>query len=207
VKLAGCDRPDRCAGVADSQYMAKGLAWAYLECVPASARVGLTVAQGEDRAMWLERARVLERVLVRTAGYHAALSLLVDGADDAGGITAGDLNEDIPAAELGPLADPAFLKGLGVAESRLFLPLENLKARAGLLAEQATSGEFKISAGSLPCVQPALAEALAELQGFLPTVEGASGALVPDRTGGLYALVDAQAAILGLAGPGSGGTR
>jgi hypothetical protein len=207
VKPAGCDRPDRCTGVGECQDMARGLAWAYLECAPASIRVGLDVAQGEERAPWLARAKILERVLGRTAGLHAALALLVDGADDGGGITAGDLNENLSPDELGPLADPAFLKSMQVAEARLYLPLENLKARAGLLAEQATSGDFKISAGSLPCVQPALSEALADLQALLPTVEGPSGALVADRTGGLYALVDAQAAILGLAVPGSGGAK
>jgi hypothetical protein len=169
--------------------------------------VGLAVIPGEDRAPWLARARLLERVLARTAELHAALALLVDGADDGDAITAADLNENTPADELGPLGDPAFLKSLGVAESRLFLPVENLKARAGLLAEQATGGDFKISAGSLPCVQPALAEALAELQALLPTKEGSSGALVADRTGGVYALVDAQEAILGLLDPGSGGSK
>jgi len=199
----GCDRPDRCESLYDCRETAKNLAWAHLRCEGASARVGLVVSPAftGDRATIASQAERVELALASVARSHAALALLVDGEDDTGELTPEDLVE--VAAEGGVLPDyvnqPDVLAGYSVVADRVHLPLSALKARLGMLAESATSGDYTLAAGPLPCVIPAFEEAHSMIDSLVPAI--GTGELQPDRTSGLYRVVDAQQTLLGLAWP------
>jgi len=199
----GCDRPDRCDSLYDCQETAKALAWANLECEGASARVGVVYSPAftGDRARLTALAQRVELALTQVARSHAMLSLLVDGDDDAGEITAEELTEiaDESGALPGYLTQPEVLAEYSVDAERVHLPLSGLKARLAMLTTEATAGDYTLAAGPLPCVQPAFEEAHGLLGALIPVSEG--GTPVAQRSAGLYRVVDAQRILLELAWP------
>ncbi|MFO8072355.1 MAG: hypothetical protein R6V85_10825 [Polyangia bacterium] len=222
---AGCDMPTRCEGVYECQEASRWLAWAYLRCDPGRARVAVEMGAQYtgDRARAVGTARLLERIATDTLSGHAWASLLVDGIDVTGELASpGGIEEDLAAgaqerpelAGLEYLNDPVTLCELGVDAERRQLPLSGLKAHLGHLAGGVDAGDFTIPAGAMPCVQPALEDAVELLGKLVPTSGGGdcsnitggggtSGGPEADRSAGLYRLLDAQSALLdGLAGDG-----
>ncbi|MCP4680399.1 MAG: hypothetical protein GY854_33925 [Deltaproteobacteria bacterium] len=195
--------------------MAKGLAWSMLSCEPALVHVGVNFLSdfSGDRAVYLSRARILERVLLRVANDHARLALLVDGVDVAGELTPDDLDESKSAAHISETdylksSNEDYIAGLEVVMARRYFPLSNLKARVGMLIDTATQGDFKVSEASLSCVTPAFEEAKKLLFEMVPTVR--TGGRVDmarpcaeptgeEDTSCLYRIVDWQAVLLELA--------
>jgi hypothetical protein len=199
----GCDLPDRCESLHDCQETAKALGWSYTRCTGAAARVGVVFSptfEG-DRAVVIGMAERLEQQLSLAAQSHALLALLTDGVDDTGEIEPADLEEAAGATTVLPayIDQPELLAELSVVADRVHLPLSGLKARLGMLARDATSGDYQIAAGPLPCVQPAFEEAHSLIDSLIPTTGGAEPAI--DRSTGLYRAVDAQRKLLELAWP------
>ncbi|MCK9461966.1 MAG: hypothetical protein M0R80_20235 [Proteobacteria bacterium] len=209
VRPEGCDMPSRCSGVLACQEVAKDLAWAYMACEPATARVHveLGAAFTGDAAALVDLAALLERALTAFQADFGRLSLLVDGVDPVGEIEPEDLVEPADAAAR-PYAvtDHEDLVAAGVPDERAGLPLFAMRARVSWLASEATGGEYEIAAGSMSCIRPALEEALELLDGLIPIEErdtsGSDPAEWPepviDRTRGLFRVLDGAAVLLGL---------
>jgi len=209
LRPEGCDLPSRCDGVMACQETVKDLAWAYLTCDPAAVRVhvDLDAAFTGDTPALLGLAALLERTLAGLLGDYGRMSLLVDGVDPLGEIGPADLVEPADAAARPyAITDHAQLVAAGVPDDRASLPLFAMRARASRLAAEATSGDYKISAGSMSCVQPAFEEALALTDALIPIAvrdtsgsdPGAWPAPVIDRTRGLFRVLDGATALLGL---------
>lgn len=163
----------------DCAEAAEALAWSRINCEPALVEVAIRFLPGAllqevDKTALVHKATVLELALSRMATDLAKLSLLLDGEDDAGKMTAESL---IPTyTKENPM--PEFLEkaeDYGVVQERKYLPLDKLKARVGWMTEFATSGTFKLAAGVLPCVTPALESARAILEQMVPVIETSGG--------------------------------
>ncbi len=227
LRPSGCDMPTRCDGVYECQEASRWLAWAYLRCDPGRVRVAVELGAqyAGDRARAVGTARLLERIVADTLSSHAWASLLVDGIDVTGELASPEaIEEDLAAGAqerpelvgLEYLNDPVTLCELGVDAERRQLPLSGLKAHLGYLASRVDAGDFTIPAGAMPCVQPAIEDAVELLGELVPTSGGgdcsditgdggASGGPEADRSAGLYRLVDAQGALLdGLSGVAGG---
>lgn len=223
VRPTGFD--DECV---ECRETAKALAWATMFCEPASVRIGIAFSQDMtvDRGIYLAKVNVLQRALTRMANDHARLALLVDGADDAGHLLPehlaeesvpvdGDDGQEYPEfaylddlSQLSYLRDGEYIRGFNVVEEKKYLPLQQLKARAGMLAEEGTSGSFKVALGLLECVTPAFQDVHSMLEQLIPSKVGAGGAIEEDRACSgndgqdgipcLYRILDSQTALLGI---------
>jgi hypothetical protein len=209
LRPEGCDLASRCDGVLACQETAKDLAWAYLTCEPAAARVHVETdaAFTGDAAALLALAELLERTLATILVDYGQMSLLVDGVDPSGEIGPDDLLEPADsAARPWAITDEGTLIAAGVPSDRASLPLSAMRARASSLASEATGGSYDIAAGSMPCVRPAFEEVFALADTLIPIeARDTSGsdptawpAPVVDRTRGLYRVLDGATVLLGL---------
>lgn len=197
----GCDLATRCSGVLECQEASRELAWAYIECGSTDAEVAVefTPLFGGSRLPILSRAAALEEMLDGIMPHAKQISILVDGVDPSGGLVAADLEEEYDESlRPGPSGGLA-LEDLGehpFIADRETLPLSGLKGRLGMLMQEATNGDYKIAAGPLPCVGPALEEAWWMVEGLIPMScddednDGVYEQCELDRTRGLYRVLD-----------------
>jgi len=209
----GCE-PQNCedSGLEECREMAKHLAWSAIKCEPARFHFGVKMSSVDlsERNRLLSLVRLIEGVLARTAQDHAKLSLLIDGNDDAKEMPLEALEEDDLPEELwvsfgleylkDDYSDTKFLEDAHVSKQRKYLPLESLKARIAWLSNETAQRDYKIATGINHCIEPAFDDAYKILDTLLPVVMPVvNNTIEPDRTGGLYKILDSQAALLSLA--------
>jgi len=190
--------------------MTRLLAWANLRCEPAGARLGVEMsplATELDKGAIIARVSRLQSILAAILDDYGKLSLLAEGADVAQMIGPDDLKDEYQFDTRPRPAGGLSMEDLGAwgyVEAREHLPLTGLKARLGMLRIKGTSGDYEISAGSLPCVQPAFEEAWSMVDVLIPCTaieedgDDVIHSFVENRAGGLYRVVDGMEVIMGL---------
>ncbi len=207
----GCDSSINARqAVLDCQEMTRLLGWANLRCEPAGVRSGIEMsplATELDRGVIISRASRLESILAAILDDYGKLSLLVEGVDVAQMIGPGELTDEYQLDTRPRPAGRLSMEDLGTwgyVEAREHLPLTGLKARLGMLRIKGTSGDYEITAGSLPCVQPALEEAWSMIDVLIPCTaidedgDDVIDSFVENRAGGLYRVWDGMEIVLGL---------